>query len=276
MQEQGSEHMAKKRRAAPEESGGGYSWMDTYGDLVTLLLCFFVLLYSFSSMDAQKAKQLVGAFNGNSSPSAIESLNVSDVKKDPIQAIDDMVDYKNRSSNVQNKGTTQESFDQLYQNIKQYIESNGLEGQLSVEKSETTIILRFGEVFLFNSGKADLLPSGQAALLNIIKIVSQNSSAIKLITIEGNTDNVPIRNSEFKDNWDLSVTRAVNVLRTVQGYNIIDPSKLAAVGYGEYQPIDTNTTDAGRAHNRRVDFVIQKMPEDNASSSTGNSGNSGN
>ena len=187
-----------------------------------------------------------------------------------------MVDYKNRSSNVQNKGTTQESFDQLYQNIKQYIESNGLEGQLSVEKSETTIILRFGEVFLFNSGKADLLPSGQAALLNIIKIVSQNSSAIKLITIEGNTDNVPIRNSEFKDNWDLSVTRAVNVLRTVQGYNIIDPSKLAAVGYGEYQPIDTNTTDAGRAHNRRVDFVIQKMPEDNASSSTGNSGNSGN
>jgi len=236
--------------------------MDTYGDMVTLLLCFFVLLYSFSSIDAAKQKELVGAFNGTASAEAIETLDVSEAREDPISTIDSMVNYSNRTDDSAAQSKTELAFDQLYANIKRYISENGLGGQLSVSRTEDTIILRFGAVFLFESGKADLLPNGQATLTNIVDIISQNASAIKLITIEGNTDNVPIKNSEFSDNWDLSVNRAVNVLRTVQGYQVIGASKLAAVGYGEYQPIASNQTEEGRARNRRVDFVIQKMPED--------------
>ena len=82
--------MARRRRSDPEESGGGYSWMDTYGDMVTLLLCFFVLLYSFSSIDAAKQKELVGAFNGTASAEAIETLDVSEAREDPISTIDSM------------------------------------------------------------------------------------------------------------------------------------------------------------------------------------------
>lgn len=254
--------MANKKREDPEESGSGYSWMDTYGDMVTLLLCFFVLLYSFSSIDAAKQKQLMGAFNGTTNQEAIETFDVSQARENPISTIDSMVNYDNRTDDSGAQSKTDLTFDQLYEKIKQYITENRLEGQLSVSRTEDTIILRFGAVFLFESGKAELLPNGQATLTNIVEIISQNASAIKLITIEGNTDNVPIKNSEFSDNWDLSVTRAVNVLRTVQGYQVIDSNKLAAVGYGEYQPIDSNLTEEGRAHNRRVDFVIQKMPED--------------
>jgi chemotaxis protein MotB len=254
--------MSRKRRGDPEEEGSGYSWMDTYGDMVTLLLCFFVLLYSFSTIDAQKWQELVGAFNGTSSPSAIESLDISQARQDPIAAIDPMVDYTNRTSNVTAQDETDNEFDQLYQKIKDYITENGLTGQLSVSRTEDTIILRFGAVFLFESGKANLLPSGQATLKNIIEIIAQNSSAIKMVSIEGNTDNVPIHTQEFSDNWDLSVTRAVNVLRSVQGYAVIDPSKLSAVGYADNHPIDTNLTAEGRARNRRVDFVIQKMRSD--------------
>lgn len=249
--------MARKHRKDPEESGSSYNWMDTYGDMVTLLLCFFVLLYSFSTIDAQKWQELVGAFNGSSSPSAIESIDISSARAEAIGTIDPMVNYADR--NTPTDKTNQEDFDQLYENIKRYIADNHLEDQLSVERTSTTIILRFGEVFLFESGKADLIPTAKEALRSIIGIISQNISAIKMITIEGNTDNVPIHNSAYIDNWDLSVQRAVNTLRGVQSYNIIDAAKLAAVGYGEYRPIAANTTAAGRARNRRVDFVIQKI-----------------
>ena len=254
--------MARKRHKGAEEPGSGYSWMDTYGDMVTLLLCFFVLLYSFSTIDAQKWQELVGAFTGSSSPSAIESLDISAARKAPIETIDPMVDYQNRKDNV-DADKTQGQFDQLYQNIKQYISDNGLEGQLSVERTEETIILRFGEVFLFKSGKADLLPSSDEAMHHIIEIISQNTSAIKMITIEGNTDNVPIHNAEFSDNLDLSLERAANTLRGVQSYGIIDPGKLSAAGYGEYRPIASNDTSEGRARNRRVDFVIQRLTNTN-------------
>lgn len=252
--------MAKKRRTPPDESGGGYSWMDTYGDMVTLLLCFFVLLYSFSSMDSSKAKQLIGAFSGSESPYVIEAMDAKTVRKSAIEPIDSMVNVKGRK-NIQGAGgttATENNFDKLYASIRNYISVNNLESELSVTKTDDTIILRFGEVFLFNSGKADLLPNGRKQLAKIVDIIVQYESSVRMITIEGNTDNVPIKNQEFSDNWDLSVTRASNVLHTVLEYNTIKPEKLAAVGYGEYHPIDTNTTAAGRAHNRRVDFVIRR------------------
>ncbi len=234
--------------------------MDTYGDMVTLLLCFFVLLYSFSSMDSSKAKQLIGAFSGSQSPYVIDAMDAKTVRKSAIEPIDSMVNVKGRK-NIQGAGgttATVNNFDKLYASIRSYISDNNLESQLSVSKTDDTIILRFGEVFLFNSGKADLLPNGRKQLAKIVDIIVQYESSVRMITIEGNTDNVPIKNQEFSDNWDLSVTRASNVLHTVLEYNTIKPEKLAAVGYGEYHPIDTNTTAAGRAHNRRVDFVIRR------------------
>lgn len=252
--------MARKRRTPPDESGGGYSWMDTYGDMVTLLLCFFVLLYSFSSMDSSKAKQLVNAFSGSQSPYAIEAMDAKAVRKSAIEPIDSMVNFKGRKSIHGAGGTTEtiNDFDLLYASIRNYISANNLESELSVSKTDDTIVLRFGEVFLFNSGKADLLPNGRKQLAKIADIIVKYESSVRMITIEGYTDNVPINNGEFSDNWDLSVTRACNVLHALLRYNIIKPGKLAAVGYGEYHPIDTNTTAAGRARNRRVDFVIRR------------------
>lgn len=254
--------MAKKRKGPPDEGGSGYSWMDTYGDMVTLLLCFFVLLYSFSSMDASKAKQLIGAFSGTGSPYLIDAMDATTVRKSAIAPIDSMVNVKGRKNQGAEGISTskaQNDFDQLYASIRGYISDNNLENELSVTKSEGTIILRFGEVFLFDSGKADLLPNGQKQLAKIVDIIVRYESSVKLVTIEGNTDNVPIKNKQFSDNWNLSVTRASNVLHTVLGYGNIKPAKLAAVGYGEYHPVDTNATLSGRARNRRVDFVIQRV-----------------
>lgn len=251
-----------KRQEAPEEENG-YSWMDTYGDMVTLLLCFFVLLYSFSSLDSKKWEQLVGAFSRTGAPMAIETLDVVAVREGPIANIDPMINYNNRAETAQAQNVQQividDTFDQLYQNIKTYIEANSLEGELSVIRTEEVIVLRFNEVALFNSGEAVILPESGETLMHIIKIIDDNISSISRVNIEGHTDNVPISNFKYEDNWDLSVKRATNTLRKVLELGIIDETMLSAVGYGEYQPIATNTNSEGRQMNRRVDFVLEKV-----------------
>jgi len=249
------------KRPDPVEEEKGYNWMDTYGDMVTLLLCFFVLLYSFSTIDKEKWKALVGAFNPTGASVAVEALDVKDVRENPIPKIDAMIDFENREGTLylnDEQREIDETFDQLYYNIRNYIEDNGLEGQLSVERTEEVIILRFSEVALFDSGKANIRPEGEETLKHIIHIIDENISSIKMVRIEGHTDNVPIKNAMFEDNWDLSVKRATNTLRKVLEWGIIDETKLTAVGYGEYQPIASNDTPEGRQLNRRVDFVLEK------------------
>ncbi|HHU22263.1 MAG TPA: flagellar motor protein MotB [Clostridiales bacterium] len=250
-----------RRREVPDEESG-YSWMDTYGDMVTLLLCFFVLLYSFSTIDSQKWQELVSAFTRTGAPAAVETLDIVAVREDPIPKIDPMVNYENREEsnfwlNAEQRAID-ETFDQLYQNIKDYIERNRLEGQLSVVRTEEVIILRFNEVALFDSGQAVIRPESEEILRHIINIIDENISSIKRVNIEGHTDNVPIRTAQYEDNWDLSVKRATNTLRKVLEWGIINEKMLSAVGYGEYQPIATNETPEGRQLNRRVDFVLEK------------------
>lgn len=263
-----------KRKPEQEESSG-YSWMDTYGDMVTLLLCFFVLIYSFSSMDAAKWQELVGAFTGVTGSAEIDSFDVSTIREQPITEIDAMINTENReesdvssdetdidsedsATNVEQQEIN-ETFDELYENIRFYIGNNGLEGKLSVSRTDDVIILRFNEIALFRSGYADIITDSAETLIHIIQIIDENISSISMVNIEGHTDNVPIGSADFTDNWDLSVKRATNTLRLVLEMGLISEDKLSAVGYGEYQPVATNDTPEGRAQNRRVDFVLNKL-----------------
>lgn len=248
-----------KRKEEPEETSG-YSWMDTYGDMVTLLLCFFVLLYSFSSVDAGKWQQLVSAFSNTYGAGEVAVFDEATIREDPITKIDPMVDYRNREQSQPNAELDKinDTFDQLYENIKTYIDENGMQGSLSVSRTDEAIYLRFNEMALFNPGKANILPESETTLQHIMQIIHLNSVSISMVKIEGHTDNVPINNAEFSDNWDLSVKRATNTLRLILATGLFDEEKLSAVGYGEYQPISTNDTAAGRAQNRRVDFVLLK------------------
>lgn len=253
------------RKEEPEESSG-YSWMDTYGDMVTLLLCFFVLLYSFSTLDAEKQRKLIDAFSGSYSAGEVSTFDVTSIRENPITEIDPMVNLQNRTEQSETANARQEEideiFDLLYEKIKAYIEENGMEGSLSVSRTDEAIYLRFKEVALFNPGKADILPENKPTLQHIMDIISLNLASISSVKIEGHTDDVPIHNAEFSDNWDLSVKRATNMLRLVLSTGIFDEEMLSAVGYGEYHPIATNDTAEGRGQNRRVDFVLLKAEAD--------------
>jgi chemotaxis protein MotB len=262
-----------KKDDEPEDEGGGYNWMDTYGDLVTLLLCFFVLLYSFSSINQDKWEQLVSAFSGTYGAAAIQAFDITSVREQPI-TIDSMVDVDSRDDQEdagigdqeeldQNALEQQEkinvTFDELFKRIMTYIEVNGLSGQMSVWRTDDFIVLRFNEIALFDSGSATIRTESKETLSHFIQIMAENMNAISTVDIEGHTDNVPISTAEFTDNWDLSAKRATNTLRILLATGLIDATRLSVNGYGEYHPIASNDTAEGRALNRRVDFVLNKI-----------------
>lgn len=265
-----------KRREEQQEEEHGYNWQDTYGDMVTLLLCFFVLLFSFSSINAEKWEQLVKAFSGASGDTEIVAFDEVTIRDEAIKNIDSMVDTKDRDAeksgadekdaeNVTQQEEIDNSFDELYDKITAYIKLNDLEGQLSISRTDDVIILRFSEMALFNSGEAEILPGNEEIIRHVVEMISENVAAIKMISIEGHTDNVPISSRQFEDNWDLSAKRATNMLREVMDMDLVDAEKISATGYGEYHPIASNDTSEGRAQNRRVDFVLQKEDTSNQS-----------
>jgi chemotaxis protein MotB len=248
------------RRRKPPEDEGGYSWMDTYGDLVTLLLCFFVLLYSFSSIDAEKWQQLVGAFSGKSVMPA-EQLDMKAARENAITVEGVEKEDEEEATETANVMLDEykDEFDALYQAIRYYIITNQLETKISVSRDDDVLIIRFLEVVLFNSGEAVILDEGQVVLSHIISIIEENVGVIKMLRIEGHTDNVPIHTNQFGSNWELSMARANAALKVFIDSGVIDMDKLSAAAYGEYQPVDTNDTAEGRAANRRVDFVIERI-----------------
>lgn len=258
----------KKKRSEPEDSGGGYNWMDTYGDLVTLLLCFFVLLYAFSSVDSAKWAALIQAFTGETGSSVVHAFDVNFVKESAISPVDPIINYENRNT-TDDTGPDDdeareemfvigETFDNLYERIVEFIQEHGLENEMSAMRTETTITIRFSEALLFHSGSAQLLARSDEMLGIIVQLIQENVLAISNITVEGHTDNDPINTAQYPTNWELSAARAVNTLRKLLSYGVIEPNMLTAAGCGEYRPVDTNETAEGKMHNRRVDIVIEK------------------
>jgi len=235
------------RRKPPPEKEGGSSWMDTYGDMVTLLLTFFVLLFSFSNVDAEKWKALVDAFTG----SPVEVTSTLDTAQESEVSVVNDAGTKQR---VEER--TKEQFKELYEKIKKHIEENGLSTKLSVEMKDGEILMRLSDSILFASGSARLVESAVPLMHHIGGLLKEAQDSIGIVRIEGHTDNRPISNSLYADNWQLSSARAYTVLCFLKDNEMVNQDKLSYTAYGEQHPIASNKTEEGKAKNRRVDFVI--------------------
>jgi chemotaxis protein MotB len=230
--------MARKRRR--ETSGDeirGDEWMATFSDTITLLLTFFILLYSFSTIDQQKwqsiATSLQSVLTGKESNGIMKNTS-------PVQTI---------PSNIENKS----NMDEIYERVKKFIEENKLGTTVEIKEDDRGVILQLRDSILFESGKADVLPESKSLLDklgNLIKTVPNN------IIVEGHTDNVPINTYKFQSNWDLSASRAVNVVKFFIDQENVNAARFTASGYGEYRPIVDNSTAENRAKNRRVNILI--------------------
>ncbi|MEA4848894.1 MAG: OmpA family protein [Clostridiaceae bacterium] len=228
-----------RRKVEDTPSAGSPAWMSTYGDMVTLLLCFFVLLFSFATLDVQKFRAIAESMNG--------SLGVLD--SGMTMSMEPMVN----AFPIDSPTEEEEEFERLYKQMNEYIKENNLEASITLRLDERGLLVRFLDNVLFDSGKADLTPSAREIINKVAEIIKQNDRNIR---VEGHTDNVPINTFRFPSNWELSTTRAVNVVKYLIEENGIAAYRMSASGYSDQHPVADNITKEGRQKNRRVDMVI--------------------
>jgi chemotaxis protein MotB len=258
--------LSRQRNQQVEE--GAEEWIVTYSDLVTLLLCFFVLLFAFSTVDAEKWKKIVFSFTGEPSVIEVESktaqslVNINDenmgMDSAMIENIDEQVSRESIEETNQAGGQDGDemNFETLYEEIVRYTKEKEIEADVEVLKNEEEIILRFSNSIMFESAKATLSPAVMQTLKEMADLINNYEPLIKTLKIEGNTDSRPIYSLKFKDNYELSMQRALVVLRLFNEEEVCPPEKLVAIGYGEYKPIASNETAEGQAQNRRTDIII--------------------
>lgn len=226
-----------KRR--PGQKPSAPFWMTTYGDMVTLLLTFFVLLFSFTSMDEQKFKQVAGSLRGALGV-VQQSLPFQGAAPGPIGGTDyDLL----RRSDILN------SVESLRDALNEFTK----DGSINIEATESGILIQMGDKILFDPGKAELKPQALDILSVVGKSIRNQASDIQ---VAGHTDNVPIHTKDFPSNWELSSARALSVVRFLVDSVKVPPQILGAIGYGEYRPIAPNLTDEQRQINRRVEFLV--------------------
>lgn len=265
-----------KFKKGEEEDEEEVSWQDSYSDLMTDLLAIFVVLFSFAMMS--QAFQAANAASGQK-PDAVADVIVreqifpddngfmegqgNNILDQGSNSSDQTSGTSNQESNTTEQAsntTGQDNTDSINKSIDDYINEAELSGQLSVtDQGDNQIVLRVASSLLFDSGRADINSNAKPMLGKISEILKEYGHSIKMVRIEGHTDNIPVSNKQFDSNWELSTSRAVNVLKCILETSKLEPEKFSAVGYGEFHPIARNNTTTNRAKNRRVDFVIETV-----------------
>ncbi len=234
--------MAKKK--CPECETCLPAWLAAFGDLMSLLLCFFVLLLSMSSMDARKISEAIGSLSG--AMSVLEGGTKTEISKQRIQ----------ESTPLERKDETSEMVNQVSQAI---IDANemmekGHGPAISVEEAEEGFVIQLPASLLFKVGSATIENEDALLFLKRVALIIEELPNDMDVSVKGHTDNqYPGSKSPFKDNWELSSARAISVLQELL-LDEVNPRRISASGYAQYRPLATNVTKSGREKNRRVEL----------------------
>lgn len=237
--------MAKKKH---HEEHMDETWLLPYSDLLTLLLALFIVMFAISSIDKQKfealSAQLSAIFAGGSG--LMEQSGQSPI---PIE---------NFASSADKTAIEGDKMNQIKESIQEEIKEKGYSDRVKVSLNNEGLEISIQDTVLFNSGDAEVLDSVFPLLLEISGMLNRLDNSIK---IAGHTDNIPIHNEKFRSNWDLSAIRAINVMEFMVNQGKIRPERFVIEGYGQYFPKYDNSTEEGRAKNRRVElFLTRKYP----------------
>lgn len=245
--------MSGQQRYGEHEKENSDRWLLTYADLITLLLIFFIIMYTISSTNAKKFEQVSASLRAalGNNPSS-EHLDTSGANNSLIQ----MDLNAPPPSTVAGSLTEQQQMDMVEKKVNELIEKENLKGEVEVSKEERGLVVSITSQILFESGKAILTPESYVIIEKIGKILLAIPG--NHIKVEGHTDNDPINTREFPSNWELSSARATNVLRILIDKSGLNPEMLSSSGYGEFRPKVPNTTPGNKAKNRRVNIVIVK------------------
>lgn len=239
--------MAKKIRQ--EESTDG--WKDTYGDMVTLLLCFFVLLYSMSAVDQEKWQKFIKAFSNPGTDTAQVVLQPSDELGDHLVPADNAGDV----TDVELSDEYPSEFDELYEYLKDFTEAQGMQDSVELSRGEGVVYIRYKNSLFFLPDSATLTQEAKPSLDFLGGSLKNLEDDIWLVSISGHTASVGISDYGVSD-WLLSAERAGNVAIHFEEESGLDPKLLRPIGFGKNYPIASNDTEEGRERNRRVELVI--------------------
>ena len=240
--------MSRNNRHRSEEGGVNTAgWLTTFNDLVTLLMVFFVLLFTMGSVNTKMLKDFQYALQsglgilgaGSKASVAVQNSasNVEEVK---------LLTQAEGEVEPQEEQAVTTAIDEA---LKTFMAEEGVNIRYSNQGAHIT----FEDFLLFDFGKADINPGGLAALNKLAALIRKISYPVR---VEGHTDNVPIHTARFPSNWELSIARAVSVVKYFADAGNINPQRLSAVGYGATRPLVPNNSPANRTKNRRVEIVL--------------------
>lgn len=249
--------MKKKKKSG----GGGGNWMDTYGDLVTLLMCFFVLLYSMApTEEAEKRQQMAESFR---------RINFFQALSSPGQGTG--MEYNPKETNTPtevSKETVTQSLQKVKESIEEYASQNGMVDQITVSQGADYVFITFENAVFFEGDSYEVSAKGKEVLDVLAESIRPEGGMVDEIRVMGHTSQakVDIPNDPKNDRF-LSVERAASVTVYLQNKNIVDPDRLVSIGYGQWRPIAGFKTSADRAKNRRVEIMITGISPNGVKSS---------
>ena len=235
--------MAKRKKS---DGGGGADWMGTYGDMVTLLLCFFVLLYSMSTTSQDKWEILVKSMNPNAKE--VSQIVINEEPNDYENLVEGSIPPEEM-----------DEFDMLYYQLSQYVQQNSLETQIELSKGDGFTFITFRDNVFFDGDSYVLKEEGKRILDDFAIVINEAKDSIQEMQILGHTSQAsPTEANEPVSDRFLASNRATQVLLYIQQKNILDPAKLVSSGYGQFRPISSFDTRESRSKNRRVEMLITK------------------
>lgn len=264
--------MAKKRQEDPPQ--GSPAWMATFSDLMNLLLCFFVLLFSMSSVDAQKFEMVVASLQSSFSilPAGGASVSEGQMISAGVSQLEFLDSYYRENSNSsaeegqddlteekesvkeQAEAEALEESEKMAEQAEELAEKLGIQDKVEVEFNAQYVLITLNGALLFDSGSSEIREEAIPLVDKIGILLSKYNENI--IDIEGHTDSVPITSDKFEDNNVLSMYRAWTVADYIRSHTDLNPAYIKSSGRGDYVPVADNSTPEGRALNRRVEVKI--------------------
>ncbi|WP_153464823.1 MULTISPECIES: flagellar motor protein MotS [Sediminibacillus] len=251
-----------KLRKRRRKDRGAPKWMVTYADMVTLILVFFILLFSMSQIDLEKFEALAESFRSSKifeqSPSPIPMENPAentDAKQSGLQMDESDEKEEEQDTSEQDK----DSAEDLLRQVTAFLDKNDLNNVVTASQTEEGVVLTLQEKVLFDSGEADIIEDGEVLLDKVNILLNTISNDVR---IEGHTDNRPISNYRFPSNWELSSARASRVVRYLIDNGDVEKDRFSAAGYGDTRPLVPNDSSANWAKNRRVEIVLLQEAEE--------------
>lgn len=262
-------------KGCPKCDAGLPPWMATFADMMSLLMCFFVLLLSFSEIDAIRFKKMaesmkdafgvqrevpvieivkgVSVIKQEWSPSLTEPSLLNEVKQQTTDREQEHLEIDQDQVKEEARKMLEGELQEQVAELRDALEDEIADGQVTVEKEATKIIIRIQEKGSFPSGSASMDPGFEGVVDRISQVLAAKPGKI---VVAGHTDNVPIRSGRFRSNWELSAARAVTVLHALLRNPGLDPNRVLVEGYADTRPLVDNDSAENRAKNRRVELVL--------------------